>query len=72
MFADISADIDAQQAENVELLMRFSAINSGTHHIAGLEHMLTALRLAFAPLHATEELIDLPPADAHAASSCSA
>ncbi|MBC8108160.1 MAG: hydrolase [Anaerolineae bacterium] len=57
------AYIDAQQAENVELLTRCSAINSGTYNVAGLERMLAALREAFAPLGAAEELIDLAPAE---------
>lgn len=55
--------IDAQQAENVELLTRWSGINSGTYNLDGLERMLAALREAFAPLGASEELIDLPPAE---------
>ena len=59
----IFADIDARQAENVELLTRWSAINSGTYNLAGLERMLAELRGAFASLGAREELIDLPPAE---------
>ncbi|CAN5480386.1 hydrolase [soil metagenome] len=62
-FAAISAHIDAQQSGNVELLKRWSAINSGTYHLAGLDRMLAALREAFAALNATEELIELPPAE---------
>lgn len=59
----IFADIDAQQAENVELLMRWSAINSGTYNLGGLDRMLGEIRRAFAPLGASEELIDLAPAE---------
>jgi glutamate carboxypeptidase len=63
IFSDIAAQIDAERAENIALLTRWSAINSGTYHLAGLDHMLTALRLAFAPLGGHEESIDLPPAE---------
>jgi glutamate carboxypeptidase len=59
----IFADIDARQAESVERLTRWSEINSGTYHLAGLERMLGEIRQAFAPLGAREELIDLEPAE---------
>ena len=63
IFADIFADIDSQQTSNVELLTRWSAINSSTYNLDGLERMLAELRTAFAPLGASEELIDLAPAE---------
>lgn len=59
----IFADIDARQPENIALLTRWSAINSGTYNLPGLERMLAELRQAFAPLGASEELIDLAPAE---------
>jgi glutamate carboxypeptidase len=55
--------IDSQRDGDVELLRRWSAINSGTYNVAGLRRMEDELRAAFAPLGASEELIDLPPAE---------
>lgn len=49
-----------QYSEMYPLLMNWSAINSGTHHIAGVERQLTAYRNAFKKLEAEDELISLP------------
>src|SRR5689334_22855324 len=57
------AAIDTHAADDIETLRKWSAINSGTFNLPGLERMLAALRKAFAPLGASEALIDLPPAE---------
>jgi glutamate carboxypeptidase len=55
--------IDAQQSRLRELVVAWSEINSGTHHVAGLERMAGALREEFGRLGGTLRMIDLPPAE---------
>src|SRR4051794_25106529 len=61
--AELSRTIDAHAKSGVEMLLRWSAINSGTHHQAGLARMADELTTAFAELGAEQEWIDLPPAE---------
>src|SRR5690349_5484422 len=55
--------IDAQQSRLRDLVVAWSEINSGTHHLAGLERMAAALREEFSRLGGTLRMIDLPPAE---------
>jgi glutamate carboxypeptidase len=54
--------IDDRRDEMIELLVRWSGINSGTHHAAGLAAMRQELHDAFAPLADAGEEVALPPA----------
>lgn len=53
--------IDTQYQAMVELLLNWSAINSGSHHLAGLNHMRQALITTFGTLGGTLEEITLEP-----------
>ena len=54
--------IDARAADVVATLRRWSEINSGTYHGAGLARMLAELRQASAPLCGEMREVELPPA----------
>lgn len=53
--------LDDQRIPMVETLRTWAEINSGSDNLAGLEHMATRLRDAFADLGASSERIALPP-----------
>lgn len=50
------ADLAHQTSAMLERVERWSAINSGSHHVAGLDAMRAALRADFAPLGQLEEI----------------
>lgn len=56
--------IDGQHETMVELLLHWSAINSGSHHLAGLDRMRQALMDAFGSLGGDMEEISLEPTEA--------
>lgn len=60
---ELSRVIDAHCDADVETLMRWSAINSGTTNLDGLKRMSEAIVDAFAPLGVTPEWLELPPAE---------
>lgn len=53
--------IDSRREQMVDLVTAWSAINTGSYHLAGLERFATVLATEFSPLGGTMELIDLPP-----------
>ncbi len=55
--------IDSQQSHLLERTMAWSAINSGSMNIKGLQEMLEALQEAFSPLGGEMEKISLTPRD---------
>jgi glutamate carboxypeptidase len=61
--SEVFAHIDAHAPSRIDLLRRWSAINSGTYNLSGLATMCDALRDSFAHLGAREELHDLAPAE---------
>ncbi|MEA2711635.1 MAG: glutamate carboxypeptidase [Phycisphaerales bacterium] len=54
--------IDARTPELIERLRRWSKINSGTYHLAGLSKMFGELREAFSSLGGEMREVELPPA----------
>ena len=52
--------IATQHARMVNLVTTWSGINTGSHHLQGLERFATALAAEFGPLGGTMEMIDLP------------
>lgn len=55
--------IDSQQEAMVQLLLEWSAINSGSHHLAGLDRMRQALMDDFGKLGGEMEEISLAPVE---------
>jgi glutamate carboxypeptidase len=55
------AAIDADQPAMREALIALGNINSGSFNVEGVRRMAMAMRTVFAPLGATDELIDLSP-----------
>ena len=58
--SDLFALIDAAQTEQVERLIAWSGINSGSFNLAGLAAMADNLKALFSPLADSCEVIDLP------------
>jgi len=52
--------IDTQLARMVEFVTTWSGINTGSHHLPGLEHFAITLATEFGPLGGAMEMIDLP------------
>ena len=50
-----------QHSPMCQLLLAWSAITSGTNHLAGLAEQLTVLQAAFAELEGKQDIINLPP-----------
>ncbi len=60
-FAESLQWIDQQQGHMAELLRQWASINSGSHHLSGLECQAAAIREAFKNLGGEMKALPLPP-----------